>query len=73
VGKLLNTLSMKVDDETDVRLDALHELVPIATRTSLAREALLLGLEQLERKPSLLLGRPKKKKRGGGGPDGDGR
>ena len=39
------------------RLDDLADGIPIATRSSLAREALRLGLEAIERDPAILLGR----------------
>lgn len=51
--------------QTDLdRIDALVEDIPVVTRASLAREAMRIGLEALERDRTLLLGR-KLPKRGG--------
>lgn len=51
--------------QTDLdRIDALVEDIPVVTRASLAREAMRIGLEALERDRTLLLGR-KLPRRGG--------
>ena len=46
------------------RLDALAEQMPFATRTGLAREALLMGLDAIEQDPSCLFGRSMPKRGG---------
>jgi len=52
-------------DETDIsRLDALAERIPIASRNAIARAALRIGLEQLEKDPTLLFAdkKPRRKR-----------
>jgi len=52
-------------DETDIsRLDALAERIPIASHNAIARAALRIGLEQLEKDPTLLFAdkKPRRKR-----------
>ena len=48
---------LRITEADRDRLDGLAAEIPIATRSSLAREALRLGLEAIERDPAILLGR----------------
>ena len=45
-----------------VRLDALTESIPIASRNAIARAALRIGMAALEADPSQLFSSPKKAK-----------
>jgi len=49
---------IRVTQEDLDRLDALAERIAIATRSGLARTALRLGLDAIERDPTVLLGAP---------------
>ena len=49
---------IRVTQEDLDRLDTLTERITVATRSGLARTALRLGLEAIERDPAVLLGEP---------------
>jgi len=51
------SLFLRVTSEDFERLDALVEQIPIANRSSLAREALRIGLDAIESDPAMLVGR----------------
>jgi hypothetical protein len=57
-------LGIRVAPSDAARLTALAERFPVATRNAIARQALLIGLEEIETNPMTLLGEaPKKGKR----------
>jgi hypothetical protein len=53
---LLKMLGVRVSADDLARLDALAERLPIGTRHGIARFALRLGLDAIERDPAILLG-----------------
>ena len=63
---LSRQIAIRLSEDDLRRLDRLTERVPIASRNAIARAALRLGLEQLEKDPTLLFAekkaRPRKKK-----------
>lgn len=61
--KLDQALSIRVTSEEMERLDALAERVRLLSRHALAREALRIGLEELEANPARLLSPPPAKPR----------
>ena len=48
-------LYLRVTAEDVARLDALAAKIPLATRAALGRAAMLIGLEQIERDPTVLV------------------
>jgi hypothetical protein len=57
---LSEMLGVRVSPDDLVRIDALAERFPIGTRHAIARFALRLGLDAIERDPAVLLGGPAK-------------
>lgn len=57
---LSEMLGVRVSTEDLERIDALAQRLPIGTRHSIARFALRIGLDAIERDPSVLLGTPVK-------------
>jgi hypothetical protein len=56
-------LGLRVTPADAARIKALAERFPIATEASIARAALLIGLDAIEAQPAILLGeRPTKRK-----------
>jgi hypothetical protein len=53
---LSQMLGIRVSADDLARLDALAERFPIGTRHAIARFALRIGLDAIERDPALLLG-----------------
>ena len=53
---LSEMLGVRVSADDVARLDALAERLPIGTRHAIARFAFRIGLDAIERDPSLLLG-----------------
>jgi hypothetical protein len=49
-------LGVRVSSDDLARLDALAERLPIGTRHAIARFALRIGLDEIERNPAVLLG-----------------
>jgi hypothetical protein len=49
-------LGVRVSADDLARLDALADRLPIGTRHAIARFALRIGLAEIERNPSILLG-----------------
>lgn len=62
-AKLDQALSIRVTSEELDRLDALTERVRLLSRHALAREALRIGLEELEADPARLLAPPPSKEK----------
>lgn len=63
--RLSKTVGVRLTDADVDRLDALLARVPIASRNSIAREALLMGLGLLEADPARLIrGRKGRRKPG---------
>jgi hypothetical protein len=60
--KLTEMLGIRVSKPELERLDALATRMPIVTRHALARAALALGLDAIEKDPTVLLGGPTPKK-----------
>ncbi len=58
------SLFIRVTVEDLERLDALADRISIVTRTSLAREAMRIGLDAIEANPALLVERPSPKRGG---------
>jgi len=52
--------AMRLDAETEARLDTIAERYRFVTRSALAREAMLLGLDVIERKGLEALAAPKR-------------
>lgn len=59
---LSEALYLRIAPTDMKRLNALVEQIPIASRNAIAREAMRLGLELLEKKPTLLLDSPPPKR-----------
>jgi hypothetical protein len=57
---LSEMLGVRVSADDLARLEALAERLPIGTRHAIARFALRIGLDAVERDPSVLLGTPVK-------------
>jgi hypothetical protein len=53
---LTEMLGVRVSADDLARLDAIADLLPIGTRHAIARFALRIGLDAIERDPSILLG-----------------
>jgi hypothetical protein len=53
---LSEMLGVRVSADDLARLDALAERLPIGTRHAIARFALRIGLDAIERDPAILLG-----------------
>ena len=53
---LTEMLGVRVSRDDLARIDALADRIPIGTRHAIARHALRLGLEAIERDPAILLG-----------------
>jgi hypothetical protein len=53
---LSEMLGVRVSADDLARLDALAERLPIGTRHAIARFALRIGLDEIERNPTVLLG-----------------
>jgi hypothetical protein len=53
---LSEMLGVRVSADDLARLDALAERLPIGTRHAIARFALRIGLDEIERNPAVLLG-----------------
>lgn len=58
---LTEMLGVRVSADDVARIDALADRIPIATRHAIARHALRLGLDAIERDPAILLGDALKK------------
>jgi hypothetical protein len=50
-------LQIRISPTDKARIQLLAEDVPVASESSMAREALRLGLEAIEKDPAILLGR----------------
>lgn len=61
--RLSRQVAIRLSEEDMDRLEALVERIPIATRNAIARAALRIGLDALEKDPAQLLGEKKKKSR----------
>jgi hypothetical protein len=60
--RLARTVGVRLTADDVARLDALLARVPISSRNSIARAALLLGLAELEADPTRLISGPVKPK-----------
>jgi hypothetical protein len=61
--RLSRQVALRLSEQDIARLDDLAERLPIASRNAIARAALRIGLEALEKDPTKLLGERKKKAR----------
>ncbi len=61
--QLKETLGIRITEDDLARIDALAERMPVATRHGIARVALLIGLDAIEKDPTILLGEATKKRR----------
>lgn len=55
-------LGLRLEADDAARLDALADRMLVGSRHALARAALLLGLEAIEKDPAILLGQTKGRK-----------
>ena len=62
---LSRQIAIRLDESDISRLDALAERIPIASRNAIARAALRMGLELLEKNPTRVLAdkKPRARKR----------
>jgi predicted DNA-binding protein len=61
--RLSRQVAIRLSEEDMERLEGLVERIPIATRNAIARAALRIGLDALEKDPNQLLGEKKRKAR----------
>lgn len=61
--KLDRQVAIRLSEEDMQRLDALAEIIPIASRNAIARAALRIGLAALEKDPTALFATKKIKSR----------
>jgi predicted DNA-binding protein len=61
--RLSRQVAIRLSEEDLDRLEALAERIPIATRNAIARAALRIGLDALEKDPAQLLSEKKRKVR----------
>jgi hypothetical protein len=57
-ARLTKALFLRVSEEDVDRLDALAQRIPVATKNALARTAMRLGLELLEKDPARVIAEP---------------
>jgi len=59
---LSEMLGVRVSADDLARIDAITERMPVGTRHSIARVALRIGLDAIEREPTILLGKASRRR-----------